>query len=289
MLTTIAAFAAEAPRAVAISPSGWKRFWSAIGPTMIGVKCWSPNRLVVRSSSRVGIFIRGRRVMRSVTVRSLPAAGAIFAAPTAKRAWPSYSNTFTRSSRGAGGGGGIGTRSGTPARACAGGSRSAPTIPAARVVPVMMARREVAVAVAFSAAAGLSSGSVIEDLVSRSFGSFYTGQNRDLSNPQILFHAPPNKIMVGDPNAQIHNHRPFGRGRCHVRTGAIDAYAADGPQGGAGDQGAVSAPGHPVRWHRDAALSGGLTVPECQARGGSGEVHYGPGRAGAGVAHRQHP
>jgi hypothetical protein len=38
LLIIISAFPAAAPLAVASSASGWKRFWSAIGATMIGVK-----------------------------------------------------------------------------------------------------------------------------------------------------------------------------------------------------------------------------------------------------------
>ena len=142
----MAAFAAEAPRAMATSPSGWKRFWSAMGPTMMGVKCWSPSRAAVRSRSRVGMFIRGRSVMRSVMVRSLPRMGAAFSAPNARRACVSYSSTFTNSPRGTCTGGGVVTRSGAGACACTDMAVLATPAETAAPIAPMAWRREVNIA-----------------------------------------------------------------------------------------------------------------------------------------------
>ena len=76
LLRIMNAFAAADPFAVAVSPSGWKRFCSETGPTIIGTKCVSPRIVWLRSISSVGESIRGRSVMRSNMARSPPAMSA---------------------------------------------------------------------------------------------------------------------------------------------------------------------------------------------------------------------
>ena len=112
LLTIISALPAAAPFAVASSASGWNRFWSAIGATMMGVKWSSPKRLTVRSMSVVGMFIRGRSVMRSNSARSPPATSANVAGCSFFLASSSNSRMLTSSSRGA-------------SRTCSGGSHGA--------------------------------------------------------------------------------------------------------------------------------------------------------------------
>ena len=100
VITTVAC-AADAPRAVASSPSGWKVAWPATGPTMMGANIRSPASSTVRSRFTQLTIILGRSVMRSNGARSLPLSARRASPESTRPACASYSNTFTSSSLGA--------------------------------------------------------------------------------------------------------------------------------------------------------------------------------------------
>jgi hypothetical protein len=62
---TIVTFAAEAPRAMASSPSACARRWNAVGATRIGVAIGSPSTVAEQSTAPTSTSTRGRTTQRS--------------------------------------------------------------------------------------------------------------------------------------------------------------------------------------------------------------------------------
>ena len=103
LLTTIAARAAAAPRAVSSSPCGWNSPCAATGPTTIGANNRCPNSSVDRSSCSALTISFWRNVIRSNGARLPPASFAYSAAGST--AWANASNSCALTSSPLGGNG----------------------------------------------------------------------------------------------------------------------------------------------------------------------------------------